>query len=203
MTTHGGNLTSGVPPNSVDAAQLVDGWNDLTSTLLAGKTTGGAAPAWAAWAGTNIYTWQFSASTIDSLQVAPFHFEHDYKIGSAVYPHIHWKPDDTNTGVVRWGLEFTYAIGHGQAAFPTATSIIYLEQAGSGEAYKHQIIEVPDPGVTLAGLEPDTIVQTRIFRDATHINDTYTGVAHGLTVDAHYRTDRLATVNKEPNFYGP
>ena len=203
MTTNGGNLTSGVPTNSVDAAQLVDGWNDLTSTLLAGKTTAGAAPVWAAWAGTNIYTWQFSASTIDSLQVAPFHFEHDYKIGSAVYPHIHWKPDDTNTGVVRWGLEFTYAIGHGQAAFPTATDTIYLEQAGSGEAYKHQIIEVPDPGVTLAGLEPDTIVQTRIFRDATHINDTYTGVAHGLTVDAHYRTDRLATVNKEPNFYGP
>jgi hypothetical protein len=189
--------------NAETGFEFLSGWNDLTSSLTAGKVTGGAAPTWAAWGGTNIYTWQFAAASVDSLQVDPFHFDHDYKIGTNVYPHIHWKPDDTNTGVVRWGIEFTFAIGHGQAAFSTTTTTIYIEQAGSGTQYMHQIAEVADPGITLTGLEPDTLVQARIFRDATHANDTYTGVAHGLTVDMHYEADRPYTFSRSPDFYTP
>jgi len=41
----------------------------------------------------------------------------------------------------------------------------------------------------------------RLFRDANHVNDTFTGVSHGLTVDVHYQADRLHTLNRAPNFY--
>lgn len=189
--------------NAETGFDFLSGWNDLTSSLTTGKTTGGAAPTWASWGGTTLYTWQFSASSIDSLQIDPFHFKHDYKMGTNIYPHVHWMPDDTNTGVVRWGIEFTFAIGHSQMAFSTSTTTIYIEQAGSGTQYMHQVAEVSDPGITLSGLEPDTLISARIFRDATHANDTYTGVVHGLTVDIHYEADRAFTFSRSPDFYTP
>ena len=197
-----GNIL-GLGPDTVDAAQLVDGWNDLTSILSAGKVTAGAAPSWAAWAGTNIYTWQFSASTQDALNIAPFHFEHDYKKGSAVYPHVHWLPDTNAAGVVRWGLEWSIAKGHQQEAFNPIAVTTYIEQATEEIQYMHMVSEVPDPGITIPGLEPDTLVMARLFRDATHINDTYPGIVHGLTVDVHHQVDRLATISRLPDFYIP
>jgi hypothetical protein len=111
-------------------------------------------------------------------------------------------PLSSGTGVVRWGLEWTFAIRNDStpAVFGT-TTFTYLEQAACGTPYSHQIIEVADPGITLANCEPDTLIQVRIFRDATHVNDTYVGDAIGLFLDAHYRVDRQATPNRAPDFY--
>jgi hypothetical protein len=62
---------------------------------------------------------------------ANFHIDHDYAPGTALYPHVHWAIASTETGTVRWGVEWTYAKGHGQMAFgPTQT--VYVEQAADG-----------------------------------------------------------------------
>jgi len=193
----GTNIT--VNGDSVDT-DLV-GWRDLVASFTTGRVQGIAQPSWGAWNGTGIFTWQFPANNLKELVLPALHMNHDYKMGSAIFPHIHWMPETTNTGVVRWGLEISTAKGHGQEAFSTPVTI-YIEQAASGTVHTHQVAEIPDPGLQIEGLEPDSLIMVRAFRDAAHANDTFTGAAHGLGMDIHYEADRAASINRAPNFYG-
>ena len=181
----------------------VDGWQDLRGSFISAKLTGSNQPTWTkvkdnGSGSTGVYAYSFSASALNEVWLA-LHINHDYKEGTAFYPHIHWIPSDTNTGVVRWGIEWSASQGHGQAAFGN-TTLTYIEQAGSGTAFQHQIAEVSSPGITISNAEPDMIILARVFRDAAHANDTYTGACFGIELDAHYELDRHATPNKSPPF---
>lgn len=130
-----------------------------------------------------------------------FHIDHDYALGTALYPHIHWATNDASTGVVRWGVEWTLAKGHQQMAFgPTTT--VYIEQAATGTPYTHHIAEVsPANAIPGTNVEPDTMILVRVFRDGAHINDTFADQVFGIALDLHYQADRATTPNKAPNFY--
>lgn len=171
------------------------GWKDLTSSITV-RGSGVNAPSWAAWLG-NMYAYSFSASTMQECWLE-FHLDHDYAPDTAIHFHTHWLTTGTNTGTCRWGFEYTHAKGHNQANFP-ATTTIYAEQAYQGTAYRHMITETT--AVTITGLEPDSLILVRIFRDAAHVNDTLTDVAFLLTSDIHYQSTGIATKNKTPNFY--
>jgi hypothetical protein len=148
----------------------------------------------------NIYLLAFSH--IDMMEgFASFHIDHDYAMGTALYPHIHWATDTSAIGTVRWGFEYTIAKGHQQAAFgPTTT--IYVEQTTTGVPYMHYIAESSDanaiPGI---GIEPDTLILMRVFRDSTHPNDNLDASAFGICLDMHYQADKATTKNKAPNFF--
>lgn len=171
------------------------GWKDLTSELV--SRGGSSAPALALFRG-NIYAYQFAANSMDQLY-STFHIPHDYAPGTALYIHIHWADASANpTGVVRWGFEYTFAKGHGQEAFP-ATTTVYVEQAAAGP-YRHMIAEI-STGILSSAVEVDGLLLVRIFRDATHANDTSPAAAFAFTCDVHYQSDRIATLNRSPNFY--
>ena len=131
-----------------------------------------------------------------------FHIDHDYALGTKLYPHIHWSADTTTVGTVRWGIEYTVAKGHQQQAF-NAPVTVYVEQTTTGTPYMHYVAEVSDAdavdGAAL-GVEPDTIIMVRVFRDASHANDTYPDVAFGIFLDMHYQADRATTPFKRPDF---
>ncbi len=182
----------------IGGVDILEGWNDLKTSFSTGKAVGGNVPTFGVFID-GVKEYNFSAGVLEELQMQSLHMGHDYKPGSEMFFHIHWAPDDTNTGVVRWGIEYIIARGHEQMAFPASTTI-YLEQAGSGTAKFHQTTE-DVAGISL-NVEPDTLILTRVFRDGGHTNDTYTGLAWGLEMDLHYKSDRKNTVNKEPNFYG-
>lgn len=177
-------------------------WRDnLAELSSAGIGGGGNAPLWATFVGsTGAYS--FSASVLKELFIT-FHIDHDYARGTKLYPHIHWTADTADTGVARWGFEFTVAKGHQQEAFP-ATTTIYVEQAFTGAAFTHMIGEASEAdaidGETL-GIEPDTVVVMRVFRDAADPADTLTAAAFGLFADLHYQADRRGTPFKSPDFY--
>lgn len=149
----------------------------------------------------NIYFFAFSYLDMQE-GFASFHIDHDYALGTKLYPHIHWSCAGTEVGTVRWGFEYSLAKGHQQAAFGASTTV-YVEQTTDGTPYKHYIAEVPEPSA-IPGLnvEPDTLIIMRVFRDATHVNDTLNANAYGICVDLHYQADKATTVNKAPNFYG-
>lgn len=172
------------------------GWRDNIQPFTNGRAAGGALPTWGTFLG-GISVWKFPSNSIKELWLN-FHIDHDYKQGSLMFPHIHWCPVDTGAGVVRWGIEYTAAKGHGQQTFPV-TQTIYLEQAASGIANRHQITET-SVGIDF-GIEVDAVIMVRVFRDATHVNDTYAGDAVGLFCDLHYESHRLNTPQKSPNFY--
>jgi len=173
------------------------GWRDNMQSLTMGRATGANVPNWATIVN-GIDGWQFSPTTMNELWIN-FHIDHDYKVGTALHFHVHWAPSTTNTGTVRWGVEFMAAKGHSRQAFPIPTTI-YIEQAASGTALMHQVAEHA-AGVLSASFEPDCVIMCRIFRDATHPNDTYTGQAWGIFGDIHYQTERNSTPQKAPNFY--
>lgn len=148
----------------------------------------------------NIYMLAFSQFDVQE-GFASFHIDHDYALNTNLYPHIHWSCNTSAIGTVRWGFEYSIAKGHQQQAFPSPTTV-YVEQTTDGTPYKHYIAEVSDlNSISGAGIEPDTIILLRVFRDATHINDTLDAQAFGICLDLHYVVDKAATKNKRPNFY--
>lgn len=174
-------------------------WDDLTASFNAGRSVGPNQPTWASFR-TGVDAYRFSATATNELWLSPIHLDHTVRPNSPLYIHIHWSTAGTNTGVVRWGVEYTIAKGHNQEAFP-ATSTIYLEQAASGTAYQHMIVEMTENQAISTSVEPDSLLLMRVFRDGGHANDTCTDPAFGLMADVHYLKSHWATKNKAPNFY--
>ena len=174
------------------------GWNDLLAPLSSGKAVAATDPAWSVFQN-GIYAYSFPASSLTELWIT-FHIPHTYLLGSVVYPHVHWTTAGTNTGIVRWGFEYTVSKGYGQQSFPPSTTI-YVEQAASGVAYRHMIGEVLlVDAIPATNVEPDSLVMMRVFRDANHASDTCTDAAFGLQVDLHHQVSVLSTHNRNYPF---
>jgi len=188
-------------PNS-NASTKTQYWDDILAPLYFAKAAGLKDPTFSALQG-GVSAWAFSAAAENELFIS-LHIPHTYKPNSKVYPHVHWTTTGTNAGVVRWGLEYTVARGHNQASGGNfgATTTIFLEQAASGTARRHMITEASDAQAFSTNLEPDSLVLMRIYRDATHANDTCTDAAFGLFADLHFQKSYWATKNKAPDFYG-
>lgn len=148
-----------------------------------------------------ILGWKFPTGELTEAHSA-WHIDHDYALGTKLYLHIHWVCPTTDVGTVRWGFEYTVAKGHQQQAFP-ATTTVYVEQTTTGTAYMHYVGEVSETdAVSGTGIEPDTVILCRVFRDGAHANDTLNADAFGVFLDLHYQADKATTPNKVPNFYG-
>lgn len=174
------------------------GWDDMIGSLAAGNTSNANDPTWAAFQG-GVYAWRFSATALNEIWIS-FHLNHEYAPGTVIYPHIHWSTAGTNTGVVRWGVEYTVAKGYNQEAFP-ATTTVYMEQAASGISHQHMIAEVNLANtIPVTHLETDAIVLCRVFRDGAHANDTCTDPAFGLYCDLHFQKQAFATPNRNYPF---
>ena len=160
-------------------------WNDIN--FSAGNLKpGGTAPTWSSIVG-GLYGYVFGASTVDELHGCE-EILHDYKEGSDITPHIHWSPLTTNTGNVRWGLEYSWV---NRSAVGTATTTIYVEQAATGVVGTHQVISLPT--ISGTGKEMGSYFCCRIFRDGTHVNDTFTGGAFMPQFGIHYEKDTLGS----------
>lgn len=180
--------------NGSSVARVPSGWSDILGEINI-KGSGAQDPTWATIRdGLNGY--RFSATTTNEIQTQ-FHIGHDYKPGGSVLIHAHWLTTGTNTGICRWGFEYSAAKGHNQGAgsvFPASTTV-YAEEAGVATAYTHHVTEI-SASITLTNIEPDSIILCRVFRDAAHANDTLTDTVFLIKADAHYETDRVATLNR-------
>jgi hypothetical protein len=172
-------------------------WRDMKGDI-SGARAGNSAPSWDQFSG-GIYHYAFSPTSIKEVQIT-YHVDHDWATGTPMYVHIHWSPSSTNTGTVRWGFEISIAKGYGRGAF-TTTNTIYVEQAASGVDRDHLIAECSVNDVIPANaLEIDAIISIRVFRDATHSNDTYADKAFGIFCDLHYQANIPGTWQKNYPF---
>lgn len=178
------------------------GWRDNVSPFVL-KGSGPNNPSWALFRN-GIYGYFFSASAMQEVWLS-FHIDHDYAMGTVLFPHIHWSPNTTSTGTVRWGIEYSVAKGHQQVTggdFP-ATTTVYVEQnIESNSRYRHFVTEVAiGDAIPATNVEPDTMILCRFFRDASHVNDTFPDAVMGIMGDLHYQVGTLFTLNKSPNFH--
>ena len=121
-------------------------------------------------------------------------FPHKWKEGSTIYPHMHWLPSDVDTGVVRWGLEYTWAsIG---ATFGN-TTLITGDGAGTGTALDHIFTEIGS-GIDATGKTHSSILLGRVYRDAGA--DNYNADAIGLEIDFHIEINQIGDNVKPGDF---
>lgn len=162
------------------------GWDDLR--VPATSAVVGAAPPDLGTFGPSggLKTYLFDKGTDQEVHMA-VQLPHTWKEASNITPHVHWAPIDTNTGTVRWGLEYSWANMDGTFGAP---STIYAEDAGDGTAWKHQVKGFAALDAT--GKTISSMIVCRLFRDADHANDTYDNDAALLECDFHYEIDTPA-----------
>lgn len=110
---------------------------------------------------------------------------HGYKVGSDLYPHVHWAPTSTGAGNVVWQLEYTVSeIG---GTFGAASTEACTATAAGGTAWVHKISGCTT--ISDAGLGISSIMYGRLFRDPDNAGDTYEADAALLGFDIHYYSD--------------
>lgn len=176
------------------------GYRDMHGQITI-KGSGSQDPSWSIFRN-GIKGYSFSATQMNEVLIE-FHPDHDYDAANGFYPHFHISTSSNNpAGVVRLGFEYTSAKGYDQGAssyFPV-TQTIYIEQAmAANDPYKHIIVEYPTPILDL-NVETDSLILSRVFRDAANGADTFTGTIFLFRFDLHYRTNRISTPNKNYPF---
>lgn len=171
----------------------VGGWKDLKAALV-GSAKGSGVPALAAFGPTgNVKQMAFAIG--DSVYIS-VHVEHDIKLPSTMYSHVHWSTNGVDVNTVKWQLSCVNAMGHDQDNFP-ADVVLTVEEAAAGTAWRHMISE----DVTgFAALEPDSLVIMELKRITNGGTDN-TDTVFALYSDIHYETDRYATPSRTPDFY--
>lgn len=164
-------------------------WDDLrfpAQTLSSGATP----PDNVTWANANLRTKGFDGSgTLESVEVN-IQMPHTWKVGSLIYPHIHWGPTTVATGTVKWIFEYTQANVNG--TFSTATTVSSSTEAISvASQWKQFITALPAIDTTGWGLSSMTVA--RLYRDPTDVADTYAGDAGLLEFDVHYQQDTIGS----------
>jgi len=113
---------------------------------------------------------------------------HSIRIGSTLYPHIHWSPNDAVVADVGWGIEYSEA--NINTIFPVTTSEL-IAFPTSGVQYSHDVsswspIPLADRGIS-------GMFKARIFRSDAGGIDTYAAVAWLHEFDIHFEVDTMGS----------
>lgn len=161
-------------------------WDDII--LNPSNLRGGVSvPNFSVFAG-GIYQLLFLNTQSDEVY-GSFELPHDYKEGTALYPHIHWSPSSTNTGNAVWQFEYVMESINGTFGSPVTLTIT---QAGAGVALAHQLAEtnIPIPGTNRK------IGDICLFRLGRATGDAFTGDAFLHSVGIHYEIDKVGSDSK-------
>lgn len=181
------------------------GWKDKEAPLMSAGIAGAKQPTWGVFRD-GIAAWSFSPTAENEAWIT-FHLPHDMSLsytdidGSItspkLYPHVHYASNDAtpSTGDVVWGFEWTYANGYGTAQFGTTTTTT-VTHTPEGTRYQHEIAEVSDANAITDDFETDGLILMRFYRAATDAADTNTDDLFVFTIDMHYLSDGLETVER-------
>jgi len=180
------------------------GWKDLIAPFSSAKGRGTAEPVWAD-TGHGLYAMKF---TINDELFVSFHVDHDYKIGSKAYLHVHWFPGIFGLEVgdeITFQVTYKIAKGHKQGESlignpitdPVIVETLTYIADGTEIGGEHIVLEMDDLQA-FDLLEPDTIIKVGIKLITC---DNADGYIFGEMCDIHYQADRNTTPNKKPDFY--
>lgn len=172
-------------------------WNDLMVFPDATTKGGSNPPDWgttfmknAGGTSKGVFLWMFAPNQEEELHFT-IQIPHDYKVGSDIYPHIHWTtaagtPSGTN---VVWGLEYTLiAVG---GTFPNTVTILtntLIPECGIPTGTGQHLISPFSP-VSGTGLGISSVLVCRLFRAALGAADTFPNDVGLLGFDIHYEQD--------------
>ena len=168
-----------------------DCWEDLRVPLYA--RSGGTAPAFTSGFAGNatLYSWHFVSGQVNNMYFEA-QLPHGWK-GTTIYPHVHWSPTTTNTGTVRWRLEYTWVNIDG--TFGASSTVDMEEVVSTNSQWKHMLIG------TVSGIAPSgsqsgisSMLICRLYRDPTVTTGSNLAANVALlAIDFHYQTDALGS----------
>lgn len=166
----------------------VNAWEDIRVSVNAAKK--GASPPGDITLIGNIVVYGFDAANVEDVQFA-MQMPHSYKLGSTIYPHVHWCPTDANAGNVSWGLEYTWIDIN--STFGDTAIVSGASSTGSTDN-KHILTSLT--AISGAGISTvSSMVLCRLFRDAdsTYNTDDYASDAALLEFDFHFEMDTIGS----------
>ena len=192
-----GGIADDINANFAEVKGDVTGWNDNIQVFASAKGRGTSEPVWEDM-GNGQFNFLF---TVGDELFLTYHVQHDYKLGSDAYPHIHFLVTDALSAgqQITWRFAYVLARGHSQGeSLTVAETVINMTYTATGAeiAGEHIVLECEDIDA-FDLLEPDTLVCARVEL----ISENVTGDIFGIMADLHYQTDRHSTLNKAPNFY--
>lgn len=172
-------------------------WNDLMVFPDATTKGGSNPPEWgtafmrnAGGTSMGVYLWMFAPNQEEELHFT-VQIPHDYKEGTALYPHVHWT---TATGTpsgsnVVWGLEYTLiAVGGSFPNTVTLTTNTLVPECGTPSGTAQHLIS-PFTPVSGTGLGISSILVCRLYREVGNASDTFPNAVGLLGFDLHYEQD--------------
>jgi hypothetical protein len=170
------------------------GWKDNVGQIIV-RATGAGNPTWTQIAASSF--WAYKVAINDAFW-GFFHINHDFLVGSSIFPHVHYLTDGTNVNTVKWQYEITQAAGYSTEAYNLTGTTKTSETGATGIAYTHYISETT--GYTGVGLVTDAVVMVKYTRIANGGTDNTDGVFVTM-IDLHYQSDRISTKNRNSPFY--
>lgn len=150
--------------------------------------TGPSAPTKVALNSTNIRGYSFNGTAITDELHGSFEIPHEYKEGSAIYPHLHWRTTTANAGNVKWQLEYSWLAA--ESIITGSTTISAIDPA-TGIAWQEIISTFP--AISGTGKLIQGKFEFRLFRDPTDIADTYADGAYLCDIGFHYEVDAIGS----------
>ncbi len=200
-----------LPKTSGEGVQLEGaaptfGWRDIIGMPIF-NTAGVNSPAIAVFRGGNCRALKFVAN--DRMDFV-YHIPHDYVPGTDMHAHVHWAHNGTAvTGNASFRLDYTYAKGFNQAAFPAEKNqtITYATtNIATTPQYQHRVDEIvissSGGSATLldrGAFEVDGIVMMGL--SLTALPTITAGDLFIFTADLHYQSTSISTKGKAPDFY--
>lgn len=139
-----------------------------------------------------------ATATLVDYAVMNVQINHDWKIGSTIFPHLHWFQNQAQTP--NWLVQYRWQINGGLKDttwknYPLLTNT--FPNPGAGET-KIQISH--NGGITPpVGAGLSDILQLRIIRDTNNDSgefsgiDTYTGLVNAINLDVHYEINSIGS----------
>jgi hypothetical protein len=165
-------------------------WDDLRVPLTTAKLAGGTNPDYSTFTTGSLYAYLFDAAALQEITFT-VQMPHSYKLGTDIYPHLHWTPVNANTGTVSWALEYSWADIGSQFRAP---STIHVRDAANLKTYGHQYADFgPISPPREAGNKVSSILVCRVYRYASDTLDTYASDAALLEIDFHFEIDTIGS----------
>lgn len=162
-------------------------YTDIAMGLQA-SPSGASAPLLAAWNSSSIYAYSFSGSGPSEQLFGTCEYNHDYREGADILPHIHWAPSTSGSGNIKWNLDYVW---DNMNEGPSAAQTISVVQAASGTAWRPQVASFPD--ISGAGKKVGSQILFRLWRDSADVADTYAGAGVIQTFGIHAEVDSFGS----------
>lgn len=128
-----------------------------------------------------VYSYYFSNLAEQELFFSA-QIPHGWEEETSIIPHIHWSPENSASGNVVWGLEYTVSTIVG--VFPTTTILTASPASTTSTAHAHLVTDIGT--IPMTGNLISTVLICRIFRSVGGL-DTYGARAVGHEVDFHFQ----------------